>query len=69
MRGLATLFILASALVVTPTYSDEGTTLKGPKGVDYGAQGRSIGPIKPSKRCLRTYSILIDSCKFFKKRR
>ena len=48
MRGLATLFILASALVVTPTYSDEGTTLKGPKGVDYGAQGRSIGPIKPT---------------------
>ncbi|SFT96749.1 FimV N-terminal domain-containing protein, partial [Pseudoalteromonas lipolytica] len=48
MRGLATLFILASALVVTPTYSDEGSTLKGPKGVDYGAQGRSIGPIKPT---------------------
>ena len=48
MRGLATLFILASALVVTPTYSDEGSTLKGPKGVDYGEQGRSIGPIKPT---------------------
>jgi len=48
MRGLATLFLLASALVITPTYSNEGTTLKGPKGVDYGAQGRSIGPIKPT---------------------
>ena len=39
MRGLATLFILASALVVTPTYSDEGTTLKGPKGVDTVRRG------------------------------
>ncbi len=48
MRGLATLFLLASALAVTPSYSDEGSKLKGPKGVDYGAQGRSIGPIKPT---------------------
>ncbi|MBB1456088.1 FimV/HubP family polar landmark protein, partial [Pseudoalteromonas sp. SG43-5] len=48
MRGLATLIILASALIVTPVYSQDSTQLKGPKGVDYGAQGRSIGPIKPT---------------------
>lgn len=39
MRGLATLIILASALIVTPVYSQDSTQLKGPKGVDYGAQG------------------------------
>ncbi|MGB1305522.1 FimV/HubP family polar landmark protein, partial [Pseudoalteromonas marina] len=48
MRGLAILIILASALVVTPVYTQDSTQLKGPKGVDYGAQGRSIGPIKPT---------------------
>ncbi|MGB6141176.1 MAG: FimV/HubP family polar landmark protein, partial [Pseudoalteromonas rhizosphaerae] len=48
MRGLATLLLLASALVVTPIYSQDGSQLKGPKGVDYGVQGRSIGPIKPT---------------------
>ncbi|MGO3848109.1 MAG: FimV/HubP family polar landmark protein, partial [Pseudoalteromonas prydzensis] len=48
MRGLASLFLLASALVVTPIYSQDGAQLKGPKGVDYGVQGRSIGPIKPT---------------------
>lgn len=48
MRGLITLFIIASALVVTPVYSQDGTQLKGPKGVDYSAQERSIGPIKPT---------------------
>ncbi|WP_288635356.1 FimV/HubP family polar landmark protein, partial [Pseudoalteromonas sp. UBA6610] len=48
MRGLASLIILASALVVTPIYSQDSTQLKGPKGADYGAQGRSIGPIKPT---------------------
>ncbi|TMN80772.1 FimV/HubP family polar landmark protein, partial [Pseudoalteromonas sp. S410] len=48
MRGLAILLILASALVVTPVYTQDSTQLKGPKGVDYGAQGRSIGPIKPT---------------------
>uniref|UniRef100_UPI000466A281 FimV/HubP family polar landmark protein n=1 Tax=Pseudoalteromonas sp. TAE56 TaxID=1938596 RepID=UPI000466A281 len=48
MRGLVTLIILASALIVTPVYSQDSTQLKGPKGVDYGAQGRSIGPIKPT---------------------
>ncbi|MDO6637921.1 FimV/HubP family polar landmark protein, partial [Pseudoalteromonas carrageenovora] len=48
MRGLASLIILASALVVTPLYSQDSTQLKGPKGADYGAQGRSIGPIKPT---------------------
>ncbi|WP_415638196.1 FimV/HubP family polar landmark protein, partial [Pseudoalteromonas distincta] len=46
MRGLVTLIILASALIVRPVYSQDSTLLKGPKGVDYGAQGRSIGPIK-----------------------
>ena len=35
----------------------------------YKIQSVSIGPINPSKRCLRTYSSVIDSCKFFKKRR
>ncbi|KKL18156.1 hypothetical protein LCGC14_2478350, partial [marine sediment metagenome] len=48
MRGLASLLLLASALVVTPIYSQDGAQLKGPKGVDYGVQGRSIGPIKPT---------------------
>ncbi|TMO07384.1 FimV/HubP family polar landmark protein, partial [Pseudoalteromonas sp. S558] len=48
MRGLATLILLASALIVTPIYSQDSTQLKGPKGVDYGAQERSIGPIKPT---------------------
>lgn len=48
MRGLATLIILASALIVTSVYSQDSTQLKGPKGADYGAQGRSIGPIKPT---------------------
>ncbi|GEN41237.1 FimV/HubP family polar landmark protein [Pseudoalteromonas nigrifaciens] len=48
MRGLASLIILASALIVTSVYSQDSTQLKGPKGVDYGAQGRTIGPIKPT---------------------
>ncbi|TGE84306.1 hypothetical protein C7Y70_06860, partial [Pseudoalteromonas sp. KS88] len=48
MRGLATLLLLASALVVTPVFSQDGAQLKGPKGVDYGVQGRSIGPIRPT---------------------
>ncbi|WP_394193072.1 FimV/HubP family polar landmark protein, partial [Pseudoalteromonas atlantica] len=48
MRGLAILLLLASALVVTPVYSQDGGQLKGPKGVDYGVQGRSIGPIRPT---------------------
>ncbi|CAI87132.1 FimV/HubP family polar landmark protein [Pseudoalteromonas translucida] len=48
MRGLASLIILASALIVTSVYSQDSTQLKGPKGVDYGVQGRAIGPIKPT---------------------
>ena len=48
MRGLALFSIFVFALVATPLHSEEGTVLKGPKGVDYGAQGRSIGPIKPT---------------------
>jgi pilus assembly protein FimV len=48
MRGLATIIILASALIVTSVYSQNSTQLKGPKGVDYGVQGRTIGPIKPT---------------------
>ncbi|MEL0640823.1 FimV/HubP family polar landmark protein, partial [Pseudoalteromonas aliena] len=49
MRGLALLIILASALVVTPLYSQDSTTqLKGPKGSNDVVQGRTIGPIKPT---------------------
>ncbi|MFC3033967.1 FimV/HubP family polar landmark protein [Pseudoalteromonas fenneropenaei] len=48
MRGLALFCILASALLVTPGHAQEGTPLKGPKGVDYGMQGRAVGPIKPT---------------------
>ena len=48
MRGFVSLIILASALMVTTVYSQDSTQLRGPKGADYGAQGRSIGPIKPT---------------------
>ncbi|PCK33201.1 FimV/HubP family polar landmark protein, partial [Pseudoalteromonas piscicida] len=48
MRGLAFLSIFVFALIATPVYTQEGVVLKGPKGVDYGAQGRSIGPIRPT---------------------
>ncbi|MDP4983116.1 FimV/HubP family polar landmark protein, partial [Pseudoalteromonas tunicata] len=49
MRGLASILLLMSVLVVTPNLaSGEGTRLKGPKGVDYGEQGRSFGPVKES---------------------
>ena len=58
MRGLASLIILASALVVTPIYSQDSTQLKGPKGADYGAQGRSIGPIKPTDTLSVSYTHL-----------
>ncbi|PHI34974.1 hypothetical protein CBQ28_22090, partial [Pseudoalteromonas sp. GCY] len=48
MRGLALFSIFVFALIATPVYTQEGVVLKGPKGVDYGAQGRSIGPIRPT---------------------
>ena len=48
MRGFVSLIILASALMVTTVYSQDSTQLRGPKGADYGAQSRSIGPIKPT---------------------
>lgn len=48
MRGLALLCILASALLVNPVFAVENSTLRGPKGVDYGMQGRAVGPIKPT---------------------
>ncbi|WP_280177925.1 FimV/HubP family polar landmark protein, partial [Pseudoalteromonas peptidolytica] len=48
MRGLAFFSIFVFALLATPVYTQEGVVLKGPKGVDYGAQGRSIGPIRPT---------------------
>ncbi|TMP32926.1 FimV/HubP family polar landmark protein, partial [Pseudoalteromonas rubra] len=46
MRGLAFICILAMALIAAPVHTQDGTVLKGPKGVDLGLQGRSVGPIK-----------------------
>ncbi|TMO49381.1 FimV/HubP family polar landmark protein, partial [Pseudoalteromonas ruthenica] len=47
MRGLVTLVFVVATLVAAGT-SAQSTEIRGPKGVDYGAQGRSIGPIKPT---------------------
>ena len=45
MRSLASIFLLVSILFSVSILA-EGTRLKGPKNVDYGKQGRSIGPVK-----------------------
>lgn len=45
MRSLASIFLLVSILF-SVTILAEGTRLKGPKNVDYGKQGRSIGPVR-----------------------
>ncbi|KKE81632.1 FimV/HubP family polar landmark protein, partial [Pseudoalteromonas luteoviolacea] len=48
MRGLALFCILALAFITSPAHTQVGTVLKGPKGVDYGLEGRSVGPIRSS---------------------
>ncbi|TMO67424.1 FimV/HubP family polar landmark protein, partial [Pseudoalteromonas aurantia] len=48
MRGFVFFCIFASALITMPVFTQEAAQIKGPKGADYGMQGRTIGPIKPS---------------------
>ena len=48
MRGLSSILLLMSVLLMPLSSADEGTRLKGPKGVDYGEQGRAYGPVKSS---------------------
>ncbi|WP_415839111.1 FimV/HubP family polar landmark protein, partial [Pseudoalteromonas byunsanensis] len=48
MRGFVVFCIFVFTLITLPVNSLEEPQIKGPKGVDYGQQGRSIGPITPS---------------------
>ncbi|SFD62517.1 FimV/HubP family polar landmark protein, partial [Pseudoalteromonas denitrificans] len=47
MRSLASILLLVSVFLSATCFAEE-TRLKGPKNVDYGKQGRMIGPIKPT---------------------
>ncbi|MBQ4864758.1 hypothetical protein J8L98_24030, partial [Pseudoalteromonas sp. MMG013] len=48
MRGFVFFCIFALALITMPVFTQEVAQIKGPKDADYGMQGRTIGPIKPS---------------------